>query len=149
MSQSLMIMRTISNTTYVMHDQLELDHGRTGVRLSRFRYISGAARIDIVIHIRLFTFGKSFTCSGILHCTHYHIASLLERKVHVSISMWQSVGEIHLVQSVGVTRFHGSGNWREGGRGSGGNRLLVPVMLLLSLLLWRRSGGLGPGGIIL
>ena len=37
-----------------------------------------------------------------------------------------------------------------GGRGDVGvgGTLLVAVMLLLSLLLWRRSGGLGSGGIV-
>ena len=126
-----------------MHDQL--DHGRTGVRLSRFRYISGAARIAIVIHIRLFTFGKSFTCSGILHCTHYHIASLLERKVHMAISMWLSVGGVHLVRSVGVRRFHGRGNWREGGRGSGGNaarsRDVAALTVAMETEWWPRPWG--------
>ena len=68
----------------------------------------------------------------------------------MAISMRLGVGRIDLVWRVtGIRGFHGQGNGREGGRGSGGGGVpLVAVMLLLSLLLWRQWGVLGPGGIV-
>ena len=143
MSQSLMIGRIINNSTYITHDQL--DHGCTGIRLSRFRYISGAAGIAIMIQIWLLTFRQSLTCSGILHCTHYHIANLLERKVHVAISMWLSIGGVHLVRSVGIRWFHGQGHRGERGRGSGGNaargRDVAALTVAMETEWWPRLWG--------
>ncbi len=122
------------------HDQL--DHGCTGVR---FRYITGTAGIAILIQIRLLTFRQSFTSSGVLYLTHYYIASLLEREVYVTISMWLGVGWIDLVRSVGIRGFHGWGNRGKGGCGSRGNAARGSDVAALAVAMetewWSRSWG--------
>ena len=122
-----------------------LDHGCTCIGLSRFRYMSGITGIAVVFQVWFLPFRQSLPIqlSDALYTTHYHVAGLLKGEVHVAISMQLGVDRINLIWRVSIRGFHGG----RGDVGVGGT-LLVAVTLLLSLLLWRRRGVLGPGGIV-